>query len=84
MTSFSSPVQCTRRAVAVASVVRVRVTLLKFYVQVFQKFISRQPLVRNLSYLDLMYHEASPYIPRLQTPGYMPRDGATGQNLGHL
>ena len=38
-------------------------TALKFYVKVFQKFISRQPLVRKHSYLDHRYPGGLAFIP---------------------
>ena len=85
-TLISSPVWSTRRAIAVTPVVRVRVpvTLRQFYIQVFQKFISRQPLIRKHLYLDHTYPGGPAFIPYLLTPGLMPRGGARGQNLGHL
>ena len=79
---FSSPVQSTRRAICPHP--RSRHTATKFYFQVFQKFISRQPLIRKLSYLDHRYPGGPAFIPYLLTPGLMPRGGARGQNLGHL
>ena len=63
---------------------RFRHTVLKFYMKVFQKFISQQPLVREHSYLDHRYPGGSAFITWLPTPGSMPRGGARGQNLGHL
>ena len=59
---FSSPVRSTRRAIVVIPVVRFH-TATKFYMQVFQKFISRQPLIRKHSYLDHRYPGGPAFIP---------------------
>ena len=61
-----------------------RHTALKFCVRVFQKFVTWQPLVRNHSYSDHWYPIVPAFIPWLLTPGFMPRGGARGQNVGHL
>ena len=66
---FSLPVRSTRRAIVVTPVVcfciciRVPVTAAKFDMQVFQKFISRQPLIRKHSYLDHRYTGGSAFFP---------------------
>ena len=74
---FSFPIRSTRRAIVVTQVVHVRipVTALKFYIQVFQKFIYRQPLIRKHSYLDHSYPGGSAFIPWLLTPGSLPQVG---------
>ena len=60
-------------------------SVLKFNVQVFQKFISRQPCIRKHLYLDHRYTGRPAFIPWLLiTTRSMPRGGARGQNLGHL
>ena len=71
-------------ASAPVSAPRSRHTATKFYIQVFQKFISRQPLIRKHSYLDHSYPGGPALIPYILTPGLMPRGGARGQKLGHL
>ena len=53
-------------------------------VEVFQTFISRQPLIRKHSYLDNRYPGGPAFMPWLLTPGSMVRDGARGQILEHL
>ena len=50
--------------------------------QVFQKFLARQQLIRKHSYLDHRYPGGPAFIPWLLTPGLMPQGGARGQNLG--
>ena len=63
---------------------RLHHTALKFYVQVFQKSISPQPLIRKHSYLDHRYPGWQAFIPRLLTPGSILLSGARGQKLGHF
>ena len=63
---------------------RSRHIALKFYVQVFQKFISRQPLIWKHSYLDHRYPGGSAFIPWLPTPGSVVWSGARGETLEHL
>ena len=46
-----------------------RHTATKFYFQVFQKFISWQPLIRKHSYLDHRYPGGPAFIPWFLTPG---------------
>ena len=65
-------------------ITRSRHTATKFYFQVFQKFVSWQPLIRKHSYLDYRYIGGPVFIPWFLTPGLMPLGGARGQNLGHL
>ena len=50
-------------------------TVTKFYMQVFQKFISWQPLIRKHSYLDHRYPGGPAFILWLLSPGLMPRVG---------
>ena len=78
---FSWPVRSTRRAIVVSPVVcvcvrvrvRVPVTLRQsFKRQGFQKFISRQPLIRKHSYLDQRYPRGPAFIPWVLTPETMP------------
>ena len=56
----------------------------RVFMQVFQKFISWQPLIRKLSYLDHRYTGGPACIPWLLTPWLMLRGWARGQNLRHL
>ena len=77
---FSSPVRSPRPRLRPRSCH----TATKFYFQVFQKFISRQPLIRKHSYLDHRYPGGLAFIPWFLAPGLMPLGGARGQNLGHL
>ena len=84
---FSLPVQSIGRAIVVTSVVCIHITVpitlrLKFYVQVFQKVISWQPLIRKHSYLEYRYPGGSAFIPQLLTPVSMPWGGARGKKLG--
>ena len=46
--------------------------------------ISYELHIRKHSYLDHGYVERSASMPCILVPGFMPRDGAGGQNLGHL
>ena len=47
--------------------------------------IQDQPLMRNLLYLITWYNAVLALTPlRLWTGGFMPGDGARGQNLEHL
>ena len=65
-----------RRATLVTSRSRSHRTALQFYVQVFQKFISREPHVIKCSYLHHSYPGGSACIPWLLPPSWsMPRDG---------
>ena len=50
----------------------------------FQMLISWQLLITKHSYLKLLYLWGSSEIPKERIPGFMPGDGAWGQNLGHL
>ena len=53
-------------------------------IKVFQMLISRHSLITKDSYLKLGYLGGSSKIPKEHTPGFMPRGGSWGQNLGHL
>ena len=47
-------------------------------------YISHEPMIRNHSYLDHTYPVWFVLFPMVQTPGFVPRGGARGQNLCHL
>ena len=53
-------------------------------VKVFQMLISRQSLIIKHSYLKLGYLGGSSEIPKEHIPGFLPGDGAWGQNLGNF
>ena len=58
-------------------------SITKFYLEFFWLLITLQPLIKNFSYLVWGYLEGFSSILHLWTPGWCPRAGARGQNLGH-